>query len=112
MGGAVVLALPAAHAQTSTPPSVPAAVPATAPQPCTVSPDLYKDCACLDRYLEMNPRGRFINHYKLEWGVAGPLTDPNTPPSGRSGWPTTPQTCPPRPFTEWPYGGATPMGVM
>jgi hypothetical protein len=135
MGGAVALALPAAYAQTpapapvsaatpatvpaaapapvpgSTPAPVPAAAPATAPQPCTGTPDPYKNYACLDPYLGTNPLDRFINYYKLEWGEAGPPTDPNAPPSSRPGWPTTPETSPPMPFTEWPYGGTTPIGV-
>ncbi len=38
-------------------------------------------------------------------------TDPKAPPSHRDGWPTTPQSRPPYPFTEWPYGGATSIGV-
>jgi len=29
----------------------------------------------------------------------------------RDGWPTTPQSTPPMPFTEWPYGGSTSIGV-
>jgi hypothetical protein len=118
MGGAVALALHSAYAQTPAPPPVPAATPAgvsaatpapvpaappaAAYQPCTGTPDPYKNCACLDPYLGTNPFDRFINYYKLEWGEAGPPTDPNVPPSSRSGWPTTPETSPPMPFTEWP----------
>ncbi|MCX7117320.1 MAG: hypothetical protein NTW94_05360 [Legionellales bacterium] len=29
----------------------------------------------------------------------------------REGWPTTPQTTPPMPFTEWPYGATSSLGV-
>jgi hypothetical protein len=89
-------------AQTPTPP--PAASGAQAP--C----DPYQNYSCLDAYLGQDFFSRFINYYKLEWGQAGPPSDPNAPP-GRAGWPPTPQTTPPMPFTEWPYGGTTPIGV-
>jgi hypothetical protein len=74
-------------------------------------PDPYKDPSTLDAYLGSDFFTRFFNYYKLEWGKSGPPTDPNAPPSAREGWPTTPQTTPPMPFTEWPYGGATAIGV-
>jgi hypothetical protein len=115
IGGALAFAVPGALAQTSIPAPgpapVPAAAPATAATPCTGTPDPYKNYACLDPYLGTNVLDRFINYYKLEWGQSGPPTDPNAPPSSRTGWPTTPETSPPMPFTEWPYGGTTPIGV-
>ena len=38
--------------------------------------------------------------------------DPKAPPSRRPGWgDSAPQTAPPMPFTEWPYGGSTNLGV-
>lgn len=57
--------------------------------------------------------GRFFNYQAAEWGkTASPLeTDPNAPPSRRSGWAPAPVTAPPYPFTEFPYGGTTSMGV-
>jgi hypothetical protein len=54
---------------------------------------------------------RFINYYALEWVHDGPPPDPTAPPSRRAGWPPAPQSTPPYPFTEWPYGGATSVGV-
>lgn len=85
---------------------------AAAPAPaCTGEVDPYKNYACLDAYLGTGFFNRLYNYYKLEWGQAGPPADPNAPASSRAGWPTTPETTPPMPFTEWPYGGVTPIGV-
>ena len=71
----------------------------------------YKRYACLDAYLGDGFLERLVNYYRLEWGHEAPPADPNAPPSRRDGWPTTPQTTPPMPFTEWPYGGSTSIGV-
>src|SRR5262249_56397700 len=57
------------------------------------------------------PCPRLINYYALEWGHDGAPPDPSAPPSRRAGWPPAPQTTPPYPYTEWPYGGATSLGV-
>ena len=73
--------------------------------------DPYKNYACLDSYLGSDFMTRFINYYRLEWGHDAPPSDPKAPPSRRAGWPTTPQSTPPMPFTEWPYGGSTSIGV-
>ncbi len=54
---------------------------------------------------------RFFRYYGAEMGKAGPPTDPNAPSSRRDGWSPQPATTPPLPFTEWPYGGATSIGV-
>lgn len=54
---------------------------------------------------------RFINYYALEWGHAEAPPDPTAPPPRRAGWSPAPQSTPPVPFTEWPYGGATSIGV-
>jgi Putative beta-barrel porin-2, OmpL-like. bbp2 len=54
---------------------------------------------------------RLYNYYKLEMGHEGPPADPKAPPARRAGWPDAPATVPPYPFTEWPYGGATSIGV-
>jgi outer membrane protein OmpA-like peptidoglycan-associated protein len=89
----------------------PVATPAPAATGCTGEVDPYKNYACLDTYLGEGFFERFLNYYKLEWGQAGPPTDPNAPPSSRDGWPKTPETTPPMPFTEWPYGGTTTIGV-
>jgi len=74
-----------------------------------VSP--YDHYECLDAYLGSGFFERLANYYKLEWGQAGPPSDPNAPPSRRDGWPATPETSPPMPFTEWPYGGSENIGV-
>lgn len=73
--------------------------------------DPYKNYSCLDAYLGEDFWTRLINYYRLEWGKEGAPSDPKAPPSRRAGWPTTPQTTPPMPFTEWPYGGTTTIGV-
>ncbi|MBV8755520.1 MAG: outer membrane beta-barrel protein [Hyphomicrobiales bacterium] len=73
--------------------------------------DPYKNYSCLDTYLGEDFWTRLINYYRLEWGKDGAPSDPKAPPSRRAGWPVTPQTTPPMPFTEWPYGGTTTIGV-
>jgi hypothetical protein len=73
--------------------------------------DPYKNYSCLDAYLGNDFFSRFINYYKLEWGHESAPSDPKAPAGRREGWPTTPQSVPPMPFTEWPYGGSTSLGV-
>jgi hypothetical protein len=77
----------------------------------TVVCDPYVNYKCLDDYLGDNFFSRFINYYRLEWGHDSAPADPSAPASRRSYWPTTPQTTPPYPFTEWPYGGTQNLGV-
>jgi len=103
--GSLALIPPLAQAQT--PPAAAPAPPAT----CTGTPDPYKNYACLDTYLGTNVLDRFYNYYRLEWGESGPPTDPNAPPGRKAGWDPAPQTTPPMPFTDWPYGGTTPLGA-
>jgi hypothetical protein len=56
--------------------------------------------------------GRLVKWYEIEWGQPGPPTDPNAPPARRPApWPAQPETTPPMPFTEWPYGATTAIGV-
>jgi len=73
--------------------------------------DPYKNYGCLDSYLGSDFLTRFINYYRLEWGHDSAPADPKAPPSRRAEWPATPQSTPPMPFTEWPYGGSTSIGV-
>ena len=73
--------------------------------------DPYVTYTCLDSYLGDSFFTRLFRYYALEWGHDGAPSDPKAPPSRRAGWPTTPQTTPPMPFTEWPYGGTTTIGV-
>ena len=75
--------------------------------------DPYANYSCLDAYLGDDFVTRLYRYYALEWGHDGPPTDPKAPPSRRSEaiWPSTPETTPPIPFTEWPYGGTTAIGV-
>ncbi|MFL6799713.1 MAG: outer membrane beta-barrel protein [Xanthobacteraceae bacterium] len=54
---------------------------------------------------------RLANYYALEWARAEAPSDPNAPMARRAGWSPAPLTTPPYPFTEWPYGGATSIGV-
>jgi hypothetical protein len=73
--------------------------------------DPYKDYSCLDAYLGDDFLTRLINYYRLEWGHDSAPADPKAPPGRRADWPTTPQSTPPMPFAEWPYGGTTSLGV-
>ena len=102
-----------ARAQTPAAPTVslaPAPVP-SAPVDCSHNPDPYKDYSCLDAYLGTDVGQRLINYYKLEMGQSGPPSDPSAAPGRIADWPATPESTPPMPFTEWPYGGTTPIGV-
>ncbi|MGO9943484.1 MAG: outer membrane beta-barrel protein [Rhodoblastus sp.] len=54
---------------------------------------------------------RLVNYYKLEWGHDAALVDPAAPPSRRADWPPAPESTPPMPFTEYPYGGSTNLGA-
>jgi hypothetical protein len=69
--------------------------------------DPYLDYNCLDAYLGNDPVTRFLRYYELEWGHAMAPSDPHASASTRpvSEVPPTPQSTPPMPFTEWPYGG-------
>jgi hypothetical protein len=69
--------------------------------------DPYLNYNCLDAYLGDDFFTRFFRYYQLEWGKAVPPSDPHAPPSSRPDAlaPPTPQSSPPMPFTEWPYGG-------
>ena len=86
---------------------------AHAADPCPYGGDPYKSYSCLDRYLGTDFISRFVNYYRLEWGHEAAPADPKAPPSRRpeSEVPPTPQSTPPMPFTEWPYGGSTNLGV-
>ena len=65
-----------------------------------------------DKLIGDDPLTRFINYYFLESGHDGPPPDPSAPPSRRASWgSSSPQSTPPYPFTEWPYGGSTALGV-
>jgi hypothetical protein len=69
--------------------------------------DPYLDYSCLDTYLGSDFATRLFGYYQLEWGKAVAPTDPSLPPTSRpeSQAPPTPQSTPPMPFAEWPYGG-------
>src|SRR5450631_3664968 len=81
--------------------------------PCPYGGDPYKNYGCLDSYLGTDFLSRFINYYRLEWNHEAAPADPKAPPSRRSEKevPPTPQSTPPMPFAEWPYGGTTNLGV-
>jgi Putative beta-barrel porin-2, OmpL-like. bbp2 len=73
--------------------------------------DPYKNYSCLDSYLGDDFITRFVNYYLLEWGHDSAPSDPKAPPGRSDYWPTTPQSTPPMPFAEWPYGGTTNLSV-
>jgi Putative beta-barrel porin-2, OmpL-like. bbp2 len=75
--------------------------------------DPYVNYKCLDDYLGDNVAMRFLRYYQLEWGKGMAPADPSAPPGRRSdaAWPPTPQSSPPMPFTEWPYGGTENIAV-
>lgn len=74
--------------------------------------DPYKNYSTLDRCIGDDFWTRLINYYKLEWGHDAAPVDPKAPPGRRDGWgKDSPQSIPPYPFNEWPYGGATSIGV-
>jgi hypothetical protein len=79
--------------------------------PCPYGGDPYRDYSCLDAYLGNDFLSRFVNYYRLEWGHDAAPADPKAPPGRRDYWPATPQSTPPMPFTEWPYGGTSNLGV-
>ncbi|HYB51948.1 MAG TPA: outer membrane beta-barrel protein, partial [Burkholderiaceae bacterium] len=116
--GATVVGQPAKAADGAVAPQAPAAAATSQPATGQAAPagnaakcDPYRNFECLDEYLGQGFWERLVNYYKLEWGQAAAPADPKAPPSRRDGWPATPQTTPPMPFTEWPYGGTTPLGV-
>lgn len=75
------------------------------------SSDPYQNYGALDAYLGDGFLERLVNYYKLEMGKDGPPSDPSAPTSRRAEFPPAPQTAPPMPFTEWPYGGSTNLGT-
>jgi Putative beta-barrel porin-2, OmpL-like. bbp2 len=84
---------------------------ARAPAGCKVVVDPYKNYACLEAWLGTDFMSRLVNYYRLEWGHEAAPVDPKAPPGSRADWPPTPQSIPPMPFSEWPYGGTTNLGV-
>jgi hypothetical protein len=82
-----------------------------APVDCRAPDAPYREYDCLDAYLGDGFLERLINYYRLEWGHEKPPADPKAPSARRAGWPDAPTTTPPYPFTEWPYGGTTSIGV-
>ena len=78
---------------------------------CPYGGDPYKNYNCLDSYLGTDFLSRFINYYRLEWGHDAAPADPKAPAARRPEYPPAPEAIPPYPFTEWPYGGTTALGV-
>jgi len=89
---------------------VPAAAAASTPA-AGAACDPYKNYDCLDQVLGQGFWERLVNYYILENGQAGAPSDPKAPPARRDDFPPAAQSTPPMPFTEWPYGGTTPLGV-
>ena len=95
---------PPATAPNATEPAAPGTT--TAATPATAAPVLTPD-SFGDNFFK-----RFFNYQAAEWGKASsPISDPNAPPGRRAEFPPQPETSPPMPFTEWPYGGTTSLGV-
>jgi hypothetical protein len=82
-----------------------------APVNCKAPDAPYKNYDCLDAYLGDGFFERLVNYYRLELGHEVGPSDPKALPPRRDGWPATPQSTPPMPFSEWPYGGSTSIGV-
>jgi hypothetical protein len=107
----LALAVPAGLLAVESGRAADAPTPSISPVNCRVPDAPYKNYDCLDKYLGDGFFERLVNYYRLEWGHEAAPSDPKAPPSRREGWPGQPQTTPPMPFTEWPYGGATSIGV-
>jgi hypothetical protein len=73
--------------------------------------DPYKDFSCLDSALGTGVWERMSNYYSIENGHDSAPADPKAPPSRRDDQTPAAQTAPPMPFTEWPYGGTSPLGA-
>src|ERR1700761_6310244 len=99
----ILAAASAAHAQAGSAADPAAATPTAGADPnYTVSP--------VDKAIGTNPVARFFKYYGAEWGQAAAPVDPNAPPATRPGWTPPPQSAPPMPFTDWPYGATTTLG--
>lgn len=95
-------------------PAAPALAPAmpvkAAPAPPTGAGGSYT-VAAVNAAAPQDFFSRLVYYYQVEWGHDGAAADPSAPSSRRADWPATPETTPPSPFTEWPYGGSTNLGV-
>jgi Putative beta-barrel porin-2, OmpL-like. bbp2 len=107
----LALAVPAGLLAVDSGRAADAPTPSISPVNCRAPDAPYKNYDCLDKYLGDGFFERLVNYYRLEWGHEAAPSDPKAPPTRREGWPGQPQTTPPMPFTEWPYGGATSIGV-
>jgi hypothetical protein len=105
LGAGLIIASTGAFAQSPAPSVKPPAA------DCSKNPDPYANYECLDAYLGDNVAVRLFRYYNLEMGHGTGPSDPNAPAGRRDDWPATPETAPPMPFTEWPYGGTTALGV-
>jgi hypothetical protein len=81
-----------------------------APIDCKAPDAPYQHYECLDAYLGDGFWERLINYYRLEYGHGAAPADPDAPPDRRKPYPPAPESVPPYPFTEWPYGGAEYIG--
>jgi len=73
---------------------------------------IFLQMECASAAEGLSPIEIFFQSYIDEWGKP-PKSDPNAPPTR---WPTIllppqPQTTPPYPFTEWPFGGSSAIGA-
>jgi hypothetical protein len=93
-----------ANAASGAKPASAAGVNADAAMPSSYTVD------AVDKAIGTNPIERFGKYYVAEWGQPMGPADPNAPAAIRAGWSPAPQTTPPMPFTDWPYGGTTMIG--
>lgn len=107
----LMLPMTKAYAEDDDSTTTPTTAAAPAATTSSASCDPYKNYSCLDSYLGSDIGARIARYYELEMGHAAPPADPNAPSSHRAGWPATPESTPPMPFTEWPYGATTSLGV-
>jgi hypothetical protein len=108
--GLIVLGGGAARADDPASPRATDAAPASTQPVASAGGDTRYTVDQVDKAIGANPLARLVNYYRAEWGHAVPPTDPNAPTQIRDGWPPVPQTTPPMPFTDWPYGGTTLIG--
>ena len=87
--------------------------PAPAPAPATTPAPAAAPATINDADIGTGVLTRFLRYQAAEWGkAASPLpADPAAPAPRRDGWAPAPVASPPYPFTEFPFGGATSLGV-
>ena len=115
---ATALTFAAAGAARADPAATAPQQPAAATAPSAASHAVDADAAMPSTYtvdavnaaIGSNPIERFIKYYGAEWSQAAAPVDPKAPASTKEGWTPPPESAPPMPFTDWPYGASTLIG--